>query len=125
MGSRSDQREPKDSSRTKLMSDMDPDGMDSEFEGEADLDSPENITESARRREQEARQAGTSGTSGTQEKERPIRSRRIDDPDESENEDDEEEEMEPRSTPRSASHPPHDRGESERNRPSSPGDRRR
>ena len=103
------------------MSDMDPDGMDSEFEGEADLDSPENITESARQREQEAQQAGTSSA---QEKAHPIRSRRVDDPDESENEDDEEEDMEPRSTPRSASHTPH-RGESERNRPSSPGDRRR
>ena len=104
------------------MSDMDPDGMDSELEGEADLDSPENITESARRREQEARQAATSGA---QEREHPIRSRRVADPDESENEDEEEEDMEPRSTPRSASHAPHDRGESERNRPSSPGDRRR
>ena len=101
------------------MSDMDPDGMDSEFEGEADLDSPENITESARRREQQA------GASGAQEKEHPIRSRRVDDSDEGENEDEEEEDMEPRSTPRSASHAPHERAESERNRPSSPGDRRR
>jgi len=104
------------------MSDMDPDGMDSEFEDEANLDSPENITESARLREREVRQAGTSSS---QEKEHPIRSRRIDDPDEAENEDEDEEDMEPRSTPRSASHTPPIRRESERNRPSSPGDRRR
>ena len=104
------------------MSDMDPDGMDSEFEGEGDLDSPENITESARLRERAVQQAGTSGA---QEKEHPIRSRRVDDTEEGENEDEEEEDMEPRSTPRSASHTPPNPRESERNRPPSPGDRRR
>jgi hypothetical protein len=104
------------------MSDMDPDGMDSEFEGEGDLDSPENITKSARMREQEARPASTPSS---EEKEHPIRSRHVDDSDAGENEDEEEEDMEPRSAPRSAAHTPHDRRESEKNRPSSPGDRRR
>jgi hypothetical protein len=104
------------------MSDMDPDGMDSDFEGEGDLDRPENITDSARLREQQTRQAGTSSS---QEKEHPTRSRRINDEDESENEDEEDEDMEPRSAPRSASHTPHNRRESDRNRPSPSGDRRR
>jgi hypothetical protein len=123
MGSRSDQRDTEDSSRTKLMSDMDPDGMDSEFEEEADLDSPENITESARMREQESRLAGTPGSQAKEPP--PIRSRRVDEADEGENEDEEDEDMEPRATPRSASHTPPNRRESERTRPSSPGDRRR
>jgi hypothetical protein len=105
------------------MSDMDPDGMDSELEGEVDFDAPENITQSASEREQQAKQ---SSTPISQDKANPIRSRRVDEPAEGENEDEEDEDMEPRSTPRSASQPPYGRRESDRNRPTSPsGDRRR
>jgi hypothetical protein len=121
MAGRSEQRGTKDSSRTKPMSDMDPDGMDSELEGEGDLDSPENISDSARLREQQAHQAGAA----SQEKVDPNRSRHIDESEESENGDEEDEDMEPRSTPRSASQPPYNRRESDRNRPSPPGDRRK
>jgi hypothetical protein len=103
------------------MSDMDPDGMDSELEGEGDLDAPENITQSASRREQQAKQAGSPPS---QDKANPIRSRRVDEAEEGENEDEEDEDMEPRSTPRSASQPPYGRRESDR-KPSPSGDRRR
>ena len=102
------------------MSDMDPDGMDSEFEGEGDLESPENISEAARLRGQQTKQTGAAGS---QDKETPIRSRRVDDDSEDgENEDEEDEDTEPRSA---AAHPPYNRRESDRNRPSPPGDRRR
>jgi hypothetical protein len=126
MAGRSDQRGT-GSSRAKPISDMDPDGMDSDFEGSdvddrVDLDSPENVTESARRRGQATQQAGAPDS---HDREKPIRSRRVDEPEESENGDEEDEDMEPRSTPRSASHPPYNRRESDRNRPSPPGDRRR
>jgi hypothetical protein len=127
MAGRSKQRDTSDSSRAKPISDMDPDGMDSDFEdsdfeSESDLDSPENITESARQREQQTRQAGAPGS---HDKENPIRSRRFDEPDESENGDEEDEDMEPRSTPRSASQPPHNRRESDSTRPSPPRARQR
>jgi hypothetical protein len=94
------------------MSDMDPDGMDSELEGEGDTS----------QLEQQAKQPGTPAS---HDKANPIRSRRVDEPAEGENEDEEDEDMEPRSTPRSASQPPYDRRESDRNRPSPSGDRRR
>jgi hypothetical protein len=103
------------------MSDMDPDGMDPEFDGEGDLDYPENISDAASTRGQQAKPAGTPGSP---DKESPIRSRR-DDWTESESEDEEDEDMEPRSTPRSGSQPPHNRRETDRDRPSPPGDRRR
>ena len=122
MAGRSEQRGTRDSSTTKLISDTDPDGMDSELEGEGDLDAPENITQSASQREQQAKQ---SSTPISQDKAHPIRSRRVDEPAEGENEDEEDEDMEPRSTPRSASQPPYSRRESDRNRPSPSGDRRR
>ena len=115
------ERGPKDSSSTKLMSDMDPDGMDPEFDGEGDLDYPENITEAASSRGQQAKPAGTPGS---QDKDTPVRSRR-DDWTESESEDEEDEDMEPRSTPRSGSQPPHNRRETDRNPPPQSGDRRR
>ena len=120
MAGRSEQRGTNDSSRTKPMSDLDPDGMDSELEG--DLDAPENITQSASQREQQAKQ---SSTPMSQDRTNPIRSRRVDEPAEGENEDQEDEDMEPRSTPRSASQPPYGRRESDRNRQSPPSDRRR
>ena len=122
MASRSEQRGTKDSPATKPMSDMDPDGMDSELEGEGDLDAPENITQSASQREQQAKQAGSPPS---QDKANPIRSRHVDEAEEGENEDEEDEDMEPRSTPRSASQPPYGRREADRNRPSPSGDRRR
>jgi len=127
MAGRSKQHGTTDSSRAKPISDMDPDGMDSDFEdsdfeSDGDLDSPENITTSARQREQETQQAGAPGS---HDRENPIRSRRVDEPEENENGDEEDEDMEPRSTPRSASQPPYNRRESDRNRPSPPGDRRR
>jgi hypothetical protein len=90
MAGRSEQRGTKDSSETKLMSDMDPDGMDSELEGEGDLDAPENISRSASEREQQANQVN------------PIRTRRVAEPEEGENEDEEDVDIEPRSTPRPA-----------------------
>ena len=110
MAGRSEQRGTKDSSRAKPMSDMDPDGMDSELEG--DMSQPE-------------QQAKQPGTPISQDKASPIRSRRVGEPAEGENEDEEDEDMEPRSTPRSASQPPYGRRESDRNRPSPSGDRRR
>lgn len=122
MAGRSEQRETKDSPTTKFMSDMDPDGMDSELEGEGDLDAPENITRSASQREQQAKQASAPAP---QDKATPARSRRVDEAEEGENEDEEDEDMEPRSTPRSASQPPYGRRESDRNKPSPSGDRRR
>lgn len=127
MAGRSKQGGTTDSSRAKPISDMDPDGMDSDFEysdfeSDLDLDGPENITESARQRKQETQQAGAPGS---HDRDNPIRSRRVDEPEENENGDEEDEDMEPRSTPRSASQPPLNRRESDRNRPSPPGDRRR
>jgi hypothetical protein len=122
MATRSEKSGPKDSSSVKPMSDMDPDGMDSDFEGADDLDSPENISEAARQRGQQTQQAGAPGS---QDKADPIRSRRVDDPAESENEDEEDEDAEPRSSSRSTPQPPYNRRESDRNRPSPPGDRRR
>src|SRR5215475_9594543 len=108
MAGRSNQRGTTDSSRAKPLSDMDPDGMDSEFEdsdfeGDVDLDSPENISESARQREQETQQAGAPGS---HDREDPIRSRRFDESEESENGDEEDEDSERRSTSRSAAQPP-------------------
>ena len=127
MAGRSNQRGTTDSSSAKPISDMDPDGMDSDFEdsdveSDSDLDRPENITESSRQRGQETQQAGAPGS---HDRENPIRSRRVEEPEESENGEEEDEDVEPRSTPRSASQPPHNRRESDRSRPSPPGDRRR
>ena len=102
--------------------------MDSDFEGSdvddrIDLDSPENVTESARQRGQATQQAGAPAS---HDREKPIRSRRVDEPEENENGDEADEDMEPRSsTPSSTSHLPYNRRESDRNRPSPPGDRRR
>src|SRR5215831_12329397 len=112
MAGRSEQRGSQDSSRMKPMSDMDPDGMDSELEGEGDTS----------QLEQQAKQPGTPTS---QDKTNPIRSRRVGEPAEGENEDEEDEDVESRSTPRSASQPPYGRRESDRNRPSPSGDRRR
>jgi hypothetical protein len=101
---------------------MDPDGMDSELEGEGDLQAPENITQSAHQREQQVKQASAPMSDTAH----PIRSRRVDESAEGENEDEEDEDMEPRSTPRSASsQPPYGGREADRNRPSPSGDRRR
>src|SRR5262245_24885576 len=122
MAGRSDQRGKNDSSSIKPISDMDPDGMDSDFEGEGDLDSPENITESARQRGQQTQQAGAAGS---RDKGSRMRSPSAAEPADDEKEDEEDEDMEPRSTPRSTSHPPYNRRESDRNRPTPPGDRRR
>jgi hypothetical protein len=105
------------------MSDMDPDGMDSELEGEGDLSAPENITQSASQQEQQAKRVSPPAS---EDKAGTIRSRRVDETEEGENGDVEhEEETETRSTARSASKPPYGRRESDRNRPVPPGDRRR
>jgi hypothetical protein len=123
MASRTQQRGTKDGSSRKLMSDMDPEGMDSEYEGEGALDASGETTDADRRRGQETQHAGTADS---QDKANQNRSRRAVNPAESEEENEEEQDMEPRSTPRPASHEPaHNRRESDRNRPSQPGDRRR
>jgi len=103
---------------------MDPEGMDSEFEGEDALEAAEETTGAALRRGQQTRHAGTTDS---QDKANENRSRRAGSPAESEEEEDEEDQdMEPRSTPRSASQQPaHNRRESDRQRPSPSGDRRR
>jgi hypothetical protein len=123
MASRTDQGGTKDSSSRKPMSDMDPEGMDSEFEGDADLDASEETTDPDRRRGQQTQQASTKDS---HDKADEHRSRQVDSPEDGEAEDEEDQDMEPRSTPRSASHQPeHNRRESDRPRPSQPGDRRR
>jgi hypothetical protein len=123
MANRTQQRGTKDSTSTKPMSDMDPEGMDSEYEGEDALDASGELTDADRRRGQQTQHAGTGDS---QDKADQNRSRRAVNPAESDEEDEEEQDMEPRSTPRPASHEPaHNRRESDRNRPSQPGDRRR
>jgi hypothetical protein len=105
------------------MSDMDPEGMDSEFEGDADLDGSEETADPDRRRGQQAQQASTKDS---HDKADPHRPRHDETPEDGEEEDEEDKDMEPRSTPRSASpQPAHNRRESDRPRPSQPGDRRR
>lgn len=112
-----------DSSSRKPISDMDPEGMDSDFEGEDALEAAEETTGAALRRGQ---QTPHGGTTDSQDKANENRSRRADNPAESEEEGGEDQDMEPRSTPRSASQQPaHNRRESDRQRPSPSGDRRR
>jgi hypothetical protein len=95
---------------------MDPEGMDPEFDGEGDLDSPENISDPAHLRGQ---QADHSNPAASQDKASQRRSHFADDPVEDENDaEEDEEDAEPRS-------PQHNRRESDRNRPAEPGDRRR
>jgi hypothetical protein len=124
MASRTQQHGTKDSSNKKPMSDMDPEGMDSEYEGEDAFDASRETADADRRRGEQTQHAGTADS---QDKANQNRSRRAVNPEESEEEEDEEEQdMEPRSTPRPSSHEPaHNRRESDRNRPSQPGDRRR
>jgi hypothetical protein len=123
MASRTQQPGKQDSSSRKPMSDMDPEGMDSDFEGEGDLDASEETMIADRARGQQPQHPGTTDS---QDKANQNRSRRPDNPAESEEGDEEDQDMEPRSTPRSASHnPAHNRRESDRNRPSQPIDRRR
>jgi hypothetical protein len=92
--------------------------MDPEFDGEGDLDSPENLADAARVRGQQTDQ---STPTGSQDEASRRRSHFADDPAEGESESDEDEEdVEPRSP-----QPQHNRRESDRNRPTEPGDRRR
>jgi hypothetical protein len=123
MASRTDQRSTKDNPSRKPMSDMDPDGMDSELEGDDELETFEETTDADRRSGQEMQQARPDDS---QQKEPEHRSRRPGSPADDEEDDEEDQDMEPRSTPRSASHDPaHNRRESDRTPPSQPGDRRR
>ena len=109
-------RDRTDDSTTKPISDMDPEGMDPDFDGEGDLDSPENFSDAARVRGQQADQ---STPTGSQDKASQRRSHFADDPVEDENESEEDEEdVEPRL-------PQHNRRETDRVRPTEPGDRRR
>jgi hypothetical protein len=102
---------------------MDPEGMDSDFEGEDALEAAEETSGAALRREQPTRHAGTTDS---QDKASENRSRRADTTAEGEEGDEEDQDMEPRSTPRSASQQPaHNRRESDRPRPTPSGDRRR
>ena len=111
------QRDTRGNSSAKPISDMDPEGMDPEFDGEGDLDSPENLADPALR----GQQADQSSPTGSQDDANKRRTHFSDDPVEGENESDEDEEdVEPRSP-----QPPHNRRESDRNRPTEPGDRRR
>jgi hypothetical protein len=112
-------------SSKKPMSDMDPEGMDSDLEGEGDLDAGAEKTAADLRRGQPAPQARTTDS---QNKANQNRSRRADSSAETDegDEDEEDQDMEPRSTPRPASNQPaHNRRESDRQRPSPSGDRRR
>jgi len=109
----------------KPMSDMDPEGMDSDLEGEGDLDAGAEKTVADLRRGQPAPHARTTDSQNTANQ---NRSRRADSSAETEegDEDEEDQDMEPRSTPRSApNQPAHNRRESDRQRPSPSGDRRR
>jgi hypothetical protein len=111
------------SSTRKPMSDMDPEGMDSDFEGDGDLDAAEESTDPDLRR---GHQTPHAGPTDSQDKADENRSRRADSSAETDEDDEEDQDMEPRSTPRSASQQPaHNRRESDRSRPSQPGDRRR
>jgi hypothetical protein len=119
MARRTEPPQTTDSSKTKPMSDMDPDGMDSELEGEGDLDSADDAMETSPAGGQHARQTDTTSS---QDKASQRRSHQAGD---HETDDEEDEDVEPSSTPRSASQQPHNRRESDRNRPPQSGDRRR
>jgi hypothetical protein len=105
------------------MSDMDPEGMDPDFEGDPPLDAPAETLSADLLRGQHAPHAGTTDS---QDKASQNRSRRAVSPadGDEEKEEEQDQDMEPRSTPRPVSQPPaHNRRESDRQRPS--GDRRR
>lgn len=121
MVSRTRQPGTQGNSSRKPISDMDPEGMDPDFEGENTLEAAEETTDAVLRRGQHAPHAGTTDS---QDKASQNPSRRAASPAEGEEDDEEDQDTEPRSTPRSASQQPaHNRRESDRQRPS--GDRRR
>jgi hypothetical protein len=102
---------------------MDPEGMDSDFEGEDGVDAAEETTGAALRRGQQTPHADTTDA---QDKANENRSRRAGSSAETDEEDEEDQDMEPRSTPRPVSpQPEHNRRESDRQRPAPSGDRRR
>jgi hypothetical protein len=106
------------------MSDMDPEGMDSDLEGEGALDAGEEPTHADVRRGTQAPHAGTTDSHDKANENRSRRAGNLTENDESDEEDEEDQDEEPRSTPRPAS-PAHNRRESDRQRPSPSGDRRR
>lgn len=113
MARRSEQRGQKDSSRAKPISDMDPEGMDSEFEGDDELDSSD---EGEATSLPGGRQRAQSGAATSQNK--TTESQALSEGDEAEFDDEDEEEPTPRQ-------PEHNRRESDKSRVSPSGDRKR
>jgi hypothetical protein len=70
MASRQEQHGQKDSSGEKPVSDMDPEGMDSEFEGDDDLDSEDEASQSTSRPEHNRRESDKNRVSPPSDRER-------------------------------------------------------